>query len=183
MKTLKEAMMCDVEDESLVRYKESLLGDLKEEVKQSCNLAAPMDPPFVEIECVEFVCSDREGGNIKLEMEALDDEEKNHQASEYVLKEGSRINMRVTFRVHNDIVVGLKLCTKIKKAKVEVSSSEEILGSFPPTKESHVVNLTPEETPSGWFKRTSYKGKAMFVDMDGIVHMRYNFDFKIEKTW
>lgn len=49
--------------------------------------------------------------------------------------------------------------------------------------EAHVVQLQPEEVPTGFFQRGSYTGKAMLLDLDGQVHMQYKFGFKIEKDW
>ena len=205
--TLKEVMMAGLDDESLQRYKEELLGDLAETVKASMSLDAPLPrklelnlhhrhyklisfnffciAPFVEIEQIEIVCQDRPEGNIVLNLKKMDNEEgpTMHVADEYNLKEGSITKFKVTFKVHNDIVYGLKFCKVVRKAKVVVAKDEEVMGTFAPTKLSHVVELSPDETPSGFFKRTSYSGKAMIVDMDGIVHLQYNFNFAIGKNW
>ena len=79
--------------------------------------------------------------------------------------------MRVTFKVHNDIVQGLKLCTVVKKSGFTVEKGEEVLGTFAPiVNKENVFDLQPEETPGGFLARGEYKGKAMFIDNDGIVH-------------
>jgi Rho GDP-dissociation inhibitor len=85
--------------------------------------------------------------------------------------------MRVRFKVYNDIVFGLKYCNVVKKNGIVVEKYEEVLGTFAPTIEEHIVELTPEETPSGFLSRGSYKGKSMFVDNDGIVHMQFEYIF------
>ena len=79
--------------------------------------------------------------------------------------------MRVKFRVHNDIVYGLKYFNVVKKAGIVVEKYEEIMGTYAPTSNIHIVQLTPEETPSGFLARGTYKGKSMFIDNDGNVHM------------
>jgi Rho GDP-dissociation inhibitor len=79
--------------------------------------------------------------------------------------------MRVKFKVFNDIVFGLKYCNVVKKSGIVVEKYEEIMGTFAPTTQIHIVSLTPEETPTGFFARGTYKGKSMFIDNDGIVHM------------
>lgn len=91
--------------------------------------------------------------------------------NEYVLKEKSINCMELTFLVHNDIVYGLKYCVFIKKHGMTVSKDEEVVGSFPPTVNEHKIQLQPEKVPGGFFQRGSYQGKAMLVDLDGIVHM------------
>ena len=63
------------------------------------------NPPLVEIFSIEFICKDREAGNITLNFKG---EEEIKKAEEFVLKEGSTFNIRITFKVHNDIVYGLK---------------------------------------------------------------------------
>ena len=48
----------DKEDESLVKYKENLLGNLDKIDEE--------EPAEVEIYSIEFICNDRPDGNIKL---------------------------------------------------------------------------------------------------------------------
>lgn len=81
------------------------------------------------------------------------------------------------------MVFGLKFFCIIKKRGITVSKDEEVIGSYSPTVEAHVVQLQPEEVPTGFFQRGSYTGKAMLLDLDGQVHMQYKFGFKIEKEW
>ena len=61
--------------------------------------------------------------------------------NEYTLKEGEPWHMRVTFKVHNEIVLGLKLCFTIKKALLPTIKSEMFVGNYPPTKTAHIVDL------------------------------------------
>ena len=42
-----------------------------------------------------------------------------------------------------------------------VDKQEDVLGTFAPTLEPHVVDLPVDEAPEGFFKRGSYKGKSM----------------------
>lgn len=92
--------------------------------------------------------------------------------------------MRVTFKVHNDIVQGLKFCTVVKKIGFVVDKTNEVLGTFAPipTKE-YVFDLQPDETPGGMLYRGEYKGKALFIDNDGIVHNQFEYTFNIKKEW
>mmetsp|Transcript_3879 Transcript_3879/g.2607 ORF Transcript_3879/g.2607 Transcript_3879/m.2607 type:complete len:80 (-) Transcript_3879:112-351(-) len=79
--------------------------------------------------------------------------------------------MAFRFKVHHDIVYGLKFCTIIRKGKVIVAKDEQVIGTFAPNTESHYVKLRLAETPSGYFKRGRYNGKAMIVDLEGQVHV------------
>jgi Rho GDP-dissociation inhibitor len=61
--------------------------------------------------------------------------------------------MRVHFKVHNDIVYGLKYCNVVKKKSMVVEKYEEVMGTFAPLNKVHTVDLTPEETPGGFLYR------------------------------
>jgi Rho GDP-dissociation inhibitor len=90
--------------------------------------------------------------------------------------------VEVTFKVHNDIVHGLKFCTFIKKMGITVKD-EENMGSFAPTEDVHRVQMSPEKVQTGFFARGSYTGKAMLIDLDAICHLQYEFKFEIAKEW
>jgi len=46
--------------------------------------------------------------------------------------------VQITFKVHNDIVLGLRYYAIVKKSILS-TKDEEVLGSFSPTVEAHVV--------------------------------------------
>ena len=92
--------------------------------------------------------------------------------------------MRVTFKVHNDIVQGLKYCSVVKKAGFVVEKNEEVLGTFAPVpSKEYTIDLQAEETPGGMLYRGEYKGKSMFIDNDGNVHLQFEYTFNIKKVW
>ena len=66
---------------------------------------------------------------------------------------------------------------------MKVEQEETVIGTYAPTKDPHVFNLPESIAPEGFFKRGSYKGKAMLIDSDGIVHLQFKYPFKISKTW
>jgi hypothetical protein len=114
------------------------------------------------------------GSDVKLKHIAL---------NQYTLKEGEPWKMRVKFKVHNEIVLGLKLCFACKKSLLPTIKSEMFVGNYPPTKTPHTVDLDEQVTPSGFFQRGVYNGKARFLDYDGLVHMQYGFRFEISNQW
>ena len=89
---------------------------------------------------------------------------------EYTLKEGSETKVRCTFRVHNTVVLGLKICSVID-TKVKLFKDEEVLGTFAPNQDAHSEVTDWNKTPDGFFKRGTYKGKVYFADADGLVHL------------
>ena len=54
--SIREAMLADLEDESLTRYKEQLLGNLSASVQQSVNLATPIDRKCSHVNLTSSVC-------------------------------------------------------------------------------------------------------------------------------
>ena len=85
--------------------------------------------------------------------------------------------------MHNDIVNGLKYCNIVRRTGLIVDKQEEVLGCFAPNKAEHVVLLSIQEAPSGFFYRGAYHGKSMFVDGDGQIHLMFTYNFRIMKEW
>lgn len=170
-------MLQDQDNESLQRYKKALLGDLADETLFNG------EPGFVEIVKVELLCPERPNGPIVLDIKESD-RTGIFKIQSYSLKQKSTVQMRVTFKVYNDIVQGLKYCSVVKKAGFVVEKNEEVLGTFAPVpNKEYVASLEPDETPGGMLMRGEYKGKSMFIDNDGIVHMQFEYTFNIKKTW
>ena len=94
--------------------------------------------PLVEVKKVEFICPQRPGGNIVLDLQQNKSKKGEFIVNEeYVLKEKTINCLQLTFKVHNDIVYGLKFCMTVKKYGV-TSKDEEVVGTFSPTQEEHV---------------------------------------------
>ena len=149
----------DKADKSLENYKKTLLKGV------DLDKIAEEQEPEVEILKVEFVCKGRPDGPISLDFSS--GEEQKVDPEKFYMKEASTFHTRVTFKVHNDIVYGLKFANIVKKMGMQVDKSEEILGTFAPTDEPHVAELESSSTPEGWLKRGDYAGKAMILDSDG----------------
>ena len=80
-----------------------------------------------------------------------------------------------------------------------VDKYEEMIGSYAPKTDIQMHDCTSEQAPAGFFARGTYKGKAIvfnffffffkcffffkFLDHDGIVHMQFEYIFKIDKEW
>ena len=99
------------------------------------------------------------------------------------MKEAEPFHIRITFKVYNDIVLGLKFCNVVKKLGMVVEKAEQVIGTFAPTNDPHVFNLEPDITPEGFFKRGDYSGKAMLADADGNIHWQMDYPFRISKHW
>jgi Rho GDP-dissociation inhibitor len=171
----------DNEDESLRKYKEALLGKAA-----LGGAAAPADDPRrVVVTRMKVICKDRPGGDIVYDFVERGSEQK-LKDQPFTLKEKCEYKIEVSFKVQHEIVAGLKFINLVFRKGVRVAKEEEMLGSFPPQPEPHVVVFPRhgwEEAPSGMLARGAYKGKHKFVDDDGECHLEYEYNFAIKKDW
>ena len=75
--------------------------------------------PEVQVKKIEFICPNWPDGNIVLEFE-----ENEPDVDRFYMKEAEPYHIWVTFKVFNDIVIGLKFCNVVKKLGMVVEKSE-----------------------------------------------------------
>jgi hypothetical protein len=173
-KTVQDFLERPDEDESVRKWKESLLGD----AAQDLSLASPKDDPRLVI-AKEFKVVIQGGSTLTYNLEdekQLTDLKKNG----YKLKEGQTFHYEITFLLHHEIVLGLKLVTKSKKMLVKDEHSFEI-GSYPPTVAPIVKELEECEVPAGVMARGEYKCESVLADDMGRTHFKFEMKFVIEK--
>eukprot|EP01111_Echinosteliopsis_oligospora_P010000 TRINITY_DN302_c0_g1_i1.p2 TRINITY_DN302_c0_g1~~TRINITY_DN302_c0_g1_i1.p2 ORF type:complete len:227 (-),score=45.10 TRINITY_DN302_c0_g1_i1:800-1387(-) len=174
-----ELMKQDQDDESLRKYKESLLGKIDDS-------ASPKDDPRrVVIKELRVIFADRPGGDIVYTLESKEDLEK-MKKNPFVLKESCQYKIRVTFKVQHEIVSGLKYVNLVYRKGIKVDSSKQMIGSFGPQAKAHEVTFPRngwDEAPSGMLSRGSYTAKSQFVDDDNSNHLEYEYAFDISKDW
>jgi Rho GDP-dissociation inhibitor len=173
--TVQEYMERPDEDESVRKWKESLLGNPAD---QDPKLTCPPDDKRIFIPKIFKVIV--EGGPTytydlqnPAELEGL-------KKKGYLLKEGQTFHYQLTFLVHHEIILGLKLKTKSKK----LMHSEEAdfdLGSYPPTAAPIVRDLDDCEVPKGMMSRGEYKCSSVIEDDMGRTHFKFDAKFKISK--
>nr|GEX47707.1 Rho GDP-dissociation inhibitor 1-like [Tanacetum cinerariifolium] len=170
-KTLKEQYEADKDDESLMRWKEQLLGAV------DINAVAETLDPEVKILSLAIVSPGRQDlvlpipntGKIK--------------GTWFTLKEGSRYTIRFTFQVRNNIVSGLKYTNTVWKTGLKVDRTKEMIGTFSPQHELYTHEIPEDTTPSGMLARGSYSAKTKFLDDDGKRYLELNYTFDIRKDW
>ena len=180
--SLQQAMMVDIHDEVLAKQKEQLLGNMNQKARASMAVAMQ---PLVEFQHIEIECPDRPQGNIIVNLENQEENDtplNKLVKQEYTLKEGTWTRMKVKFKVHNTVVLGLKICSSVD-TKLKLFKDEEVLGTYAPTVESHEVETDWAMTPKGFFQRGTYEGNIYFADADEIVHLLYDFKISIKKDW
>ena len=121
--SIRDIAYVGIEDESIQQYKERLLGNLSGVTKNSIRATSEIDKPFVEIVKLEMVTPERPEGNIDLTLVTNAEGVKKVQ-NIYTLKEGSTNQLKIVFKVHNDIVLGLKIATHAKAGPMRQSSDE-----------------------------------------------------------
>jgi len=173
---MKTIMAQDAEDESLRKYKASLLGNLS-------DISPQNDPRRVVIQEMKIVIEGRPEISFNLlTPEALARMKKDA----FTLKEGCNYKIQILFKVQHDIVSGLKYVNVVYRKGIRVAKEEEMLGSFPPQAKAHVVTFPRhgwEEAPTGMMTRGTYSAKSKFVDDDKQTHLDYEYAFSIKKDW
>uniref|UniRef100_A0A8C5QG62 protein disulfide-isomerase n=1 Tax=Leptobrachium leishanense TaxID=445787 RepID=A0A8C5QG62_9ANUR len=96
MKSLQEIQDLDKDDESLVKYKQTLLGSLPAQVDHSA--------PNVQVTRLTLIC-DEAPGPITMD---LSGDLAQLKKTQFVLKEGMKYRLKVTFKVNKEIVCGLR---------------------------------------------------------------------------
>jgi len=177
---INDLMKLDNEDESLKKYKESLLGQSGKEV-----YAPKDDPRRVVILELNVQCVGRPGGDIVYKLETPEAIAKLKDLP-FILKEECQYKITITFRVQHEIVSGLKYVNTSYRSGIKVHKDETMIGSFPPQKDSYKSTFPRvgwEEAPKGMLARGKYKAKSQFIDDDKQVHLEYEYAFEIKKDW
>jgi len=179
IKKVDDLMNLDKDDEALRKWKEQLLGTATE-------VCSPKDDPRrVVITEMVIICDGRPDGDIVYKFENKEELAK-LKDTPFVLKEGSRYKIKLTFRVQHELVTGLKHVNTAFRKGVKVDREQTMIGSFGPQKDPHVVVIPRngwDEAPQGLIARGKYKANAKFVDDDGHVHLEYDYAFAIKKDW
>jgi Rho GDP-dissociation inhibitor len=175
MRTIQEM---DAEDESLVKYKQALLGSL-------ADVSPADDPRRVVIKEMRVMFEARPEGDIVYTLDNAAAIE-SMKSTPFTLKEGCAYKIRVTFKVQHEIVSGLKYINTVYRKGIRVVKEEEMLGSFAPQAATHDVTFPRhgwDEAPSGMLSRGKYTAVSKFIDDDKQNHLEYEYCFAIKKDW
>jgi hypothetical protein len=64
-----------------------------------------------------------------------------------------------------------------------VDKDESVVGAFSYLNKVQSCDIDMGQAPSGWFGRGSYSVVARFIDINGTVHMQFEYNVKIVKEW
>ena len=99
------------------------------------------------------------------------------------IKEGTKYQFIVTYRVQHDIVPALHFVNTIKKTMVTVDQQNTMMGSYAPRAEPYTYKSQAQYAPSGMLARGAFKANTKFVDDDGFSHLELNYSLVIKKDW
>eukprot|EP00158_Paraphelidium_tribonemae_P000941 Partr_v1_DN23736_c0_g3_i1_m53097 putative Rho GDP dissociation inhibitor (GDI) len=171
-KTMEEMKNLDQDDESLQKWKESLLKNAT---------ASPKDDPRKVV--VLSLAMEVEGRpDVTLDLSTPEGLEVT-KTSPITIKEGVDYRMKVKFRVQHDVISGLKYLHVVKRKGLKVDKAEEMIGSYAPNATPYEKKFVPEQAPGGMIARGTYTVKSKFTDDDGTSHLEWEWQFQIKKEW
>ncbi|XP_054464090.1 rho GDP-dissociation inhibitor 3 [Anoplopoma fimbria] len=169
-KTLEEIRQLDKEDESLVKYKQTLLGT---ETK-------PADPAVtnVQVTRLTLLCDEAPEpitmdltGDLSTLKETLS------------LKEGVTFRLMIHFKVNREIVAGLRYHHVTSRKGITVEKVSHMVGSYCPKEEEHEFLCPVDEVPRGVMSRGHYKVKSHFTDDDKNTYLDWEWNLDLKKDW
>ncbi|XP_054634804.1 rho GDP-dissociation inhibitor 1-like [Dunckerocampus dactyliophorus] len=170
-KTVQEIQELDKDDDSLRKYKETLLG----------TGAVETDPsvPNVQVTQMALICDSAPYPlvlDLQGDLEALKNEA-------FVLKEGVEYKIKISFKVNKEIVSGLRYFQVTYRNGITVDKSTYMVGSYGPRPKEHEFISTTEEAPKGMLARGRYNIKSKFMDDDKHIHLLWEWNLNIKKDW
>ncbi|KAF2273564.1 E set domain-containing protein [Westerdykella ornata] len=173
-RTIEELKELDKNDESVRKWKESLIG--------GGDLSDPNDPRKCIILSLGLEVQGRPDIIIDLKdpssLETL-------KTKPFTIKEGAEFRMKVTFKVQHQILSGLKYLQVVKRAGLS-QKHQEMIGSYGPNtkdKPFYEKKFEPDTAPSGMLGRGKYKAVSKFIDDDNETHLQFEWAFNVEKDW
>ncbi|XP_065681045.1 rho GDP-dissociation inhibitor 1 isoform X1 [Hydra vulgaris] len=171
-KSLDELKSMDQDDESLVKYKETLLKGIDPS-------AAPKDDPrHVVVQKMTFLCE----GRPNFEFDLTGDISKLKDVV-LVVKEGVEFKIKIEFKVQHDIVSGLRYHHTVSRKSIAVDKQSYMVGSYGPRAETYEFTCPVDEAPKGMLARGHYNIKSKFIDDDKNVHLAWEWSMDIKKDW
>ncbi|XP_078121594.1 rho GDP-dissociation inhibitor 1-like [Sander vitreus] len=170
-KSVKEIHEMDKDDESLRKYKETLLG----------NGASEADPAVNNVQVIRMslIC---ETAPNPLVLDLQGDLEAFKKQS-FVLKEGVEYKIKISFKVNREIVSGLKYVQQTFRKGIKIDKSDYMVGSYGPRPTEYDFLTTIEEAPKGMMARGTYVIKSRFTDDDKHDHLCWEWNLNIKKDW
>ncbi|XP_061838101.1 rho GDP-dissociation inhibitor 2-like [Nerophis lumbriciformis] len=170
-KTLQEIEDLDQDDESLVKYKQTLLG--------TKPMVADVSGPNVQVTKLTLLCNEAPRPiTVDLTGDLSSLKEKT-----FTLKEGIKYRLKIHFKVNKEIVAGLKYHHVSFRKGIKVDKVSYMVGSYCPRQDEHEFVCPADETPQGLVSRGVYQVKSCFSDDDKNVHSAWDWNLELKKDW
>ncbi|XP_062956975.1 rho GDP-dissociation inhibitor 3 [Cynocephalus volans] len=170
-KSVLEIQQLDPHDESLAKYKRVLLGPLPPVV----------DPSLPNVRVMRLtLMSEQAPGPITMDLTGDLAALKNQV---FVLKEGVDYKVKITFKVHKEIVSGLKCLHHTYRRGLRVDKAVYMVGSYGPSAQEYEFVTPVEEVPRGALVRGTYVVKSLFTDDDRMDHLSWQWGLHICQDW
>lgn len=175
---VEELLAMDAEDESLAKYKKSLLG-----AAADGDLGDVSDPRRLIVEEFRVVFAPEEG--LPDIVHELGTEEGLSKLREdgISMPEGCKFKFHISFRVQHEIIAGVKFINIVKKSLAK-EKEELMIGSYPPSSVPHKFEFPKwgySEAPKGMMFRGKYKVVNTFMDSDKVQHLEFKYELNITK--
>ncbi|XP_022658406.1 rho GDP-dissociation inhibitor 1-like [Varroa jacobsoni] len=174
-KTLQDIVSADAEDESLLKYKQALLGQA---LSGEQIVVEPDNPKNVIVKKLALVVEGRPDVVLDLTQDLAEIKRRT-----FTVKEGILYQIRIEFFVQREIVTGLKYVQRITRLGAPLERMSQMVGSYAPKHELQSFTTPKEEMPSGMLARGSYVAKSLFTDDDQHEHLKWEWSFDIKKDW
>ena len=178
--TIEEILAKDTEDESLRKYKESLLG-----TAINGNIGDKSDPRRVIVdEFIVMFAPEEQRSNLVYRLDNAEGIEEMNKNG-ITLKENVKYKFIIKFRVQHDILHGLKFVNTVSRMLLS-DTDELMIGSYPPSTNVHVFEFPRfdyETAPSGMMYRGKYNCKSTFIDQDNNKHLEFKYNLHIRDKW
>jgi Rho GDP-dissociation inhibitor len=178
--TIEEILAKDTEDESLRKYKESLLG-----AAITGNTGDKSDPRRVIVdEFIVMFAPEEQRSDLVYRLDTAEGIE-DMNIKGITLKENVKYKFMIKFRVQHDILHGLKFVNTVSRMLLS-DTDELMIGSYPPSSNVHVFEFPRfdyETAPSGMMYRGKYSCKSTFIDQDNNKHLEFKYNLHIKDKW
>ncbi|XP_069005782.1 rho GDP-dissociation inhibitor 3 [Embiotoca jacksoni] len=170
-KSLQEIQELDKDDESLVKYKQTLLGPEA--------VVADLSGPNVRVTRLTLLCEDAPE---PITMDLTGDLNALKEKS-FSLQDGAKYRLKIHFQVRRDIVSGLKYRHVTYRKGVRMNKVVCMVGSYGPRAEEQEFLCPADEAPQGMMSRGPYQIKSCFIDDDKNVYLSWEWNLNISKDW
>ncbi|XP_058510423.1 rho GDP-dissociation inhibitor 3 isoform X1 [Solea solea] len=170
-KSLLEIQELDKDDESLVKYKQTLLG--------RGPVTADLSGANVSVTRMTLLC-DQAPGPVTMDLTGDLNALKEKSVS---LQEGAQYRIKMYFKVNRDIVAGLKYHHVVFRKGIKVDKVSFMVGSYGPRAEEHDFLSPSTEAPRGIMLRGNYQIKSSLTDDDKNVYLAWEWSLDIKKDW